>query len=119
MIDVIEGLLSGNSLYPSAFARAKIFWDEFFATHADDGDRDLQKAIEDAQVSFQWAVEEVGLRSPFAKEIMAVTCIGSLYQDGFADLALAERAVRAMTTSKSLSMGIPNSAEEVRQLYDL
>uniref|UniRef100_UPI0035CA2FB1 hypothetical protein n=1 Tax=uncultured Sphingomonas sp. TaxID=158754 RepID=UPI0035CA2FB1 len=119
MIDVIEGLLSGNSLYPAAFAKAKIFWDDFFASHADDSDRDLQKAIEDEQMSFQWAVEEVGLTSPFAKEIMAVTCIGSLYEDGFADRALAERAVRAMITSKSLSMGIPSSAEEVRRLYDL
>lgn len=119
MIDVIEGLLIGGSPYPAAFARAKIFWDEFFAEHANDEEGALQRAIEEKQVAFQWAMEETGLNSPLAKGIMAVTCIGSLYQDGFADRALASRVIRAMRSSKSLSGGIPRSAEEVGSLYDL
>lgn len=119
MIDAIEGLMSGSSPYPTAFARAKTFWDAFFATHADDDADDLQRAIEDEQVAFQWAMEDVGLIPPLAKSIMAVTCVGSLYQDGFADRHLAERVVEAMRTSKSLSHGIPTDAEELGRLYDL
>lgn len=119
MIDIIESLLGGNSPYPAAFARAKIFWDDFFATHANDPEPDLQKAIEAQQIKFQWAMEEVGLIPPFAKAIMALTCIGSLYEDGFANPALAERVVRVMGSSKSLSVGIPSSAEEAGRLYNL
>lgn len=78
MIDLKEGLLKGQSVYPAAFVRAKKFWDEFFVAHASDDVETLQKAIEDAQTSFQWAVEEVGLIAPMAKDIMAVTCIDSL-----------------------------------------
>lgn len=50
---------------------------------------------------------------------MAVTCVGSLYNDGFAHPELARRVVRAMSTSRSLSLGIGTSAEEVGRLYDL
>lgn len=119
MIDTIEGLLSGDPAYPAAFRRAKAYWDEFFAAHAQDGDAALQGAIEAAQVPFQWAVEEEGLTPPLAKGIMAVTCVGSLYQDGFADPDLARRVVAAMATSGSLSAGIGASAAEVGRLYDL
>lgn len=119
MIDVIEGLLIGSSPYPAAFERAKTFWGDFFANHASDAEGDLQKAIEDEQIAFQWAMEKVGLIPPLAKSIMAVTCVGSLYEDGFADRDLAERVVRVMRSSTSLSLGIPRSAEEVGRLYDL
>jgi hypothetical protein len=119
MIDVIEGLMSGSSVYPAAFARAKMFWIEFFATHSGDSASDLQDAIEGEQISFQWAMEEVGLLPPLAKQIMAVTCVGSLYEDGFADRELAKRVAQAMITSKSLSLGIASSAEEVARFYDL
>ncbi|MVA12971.1 hypothetical protein GOZ78_23490 [Agrobacterium vitis] len=119
MIDVIESLLAGDSPYPAAFARAKNFWGGFFSTHAADSEPDLQKAIEAQQIKFQWAMEEAGLIPPFAKAIMAITCVGSLYEDGFADRSLAERVVRVMSSSKSLSIGIPSSAEEVGRLYDL
>jgi hypothetical protein len=119
MIDVIEGLLKGDAIYPAAFKRAKAFWDEFFAEHANDPEDRLQYAIEGSQIPFQWAMEETGLVAPLAKDIMAVTCVGSLYNDGFADPELARRVVRAMSTSRSLSLGIGSSAEEVGRLYDL
>lgn len=119
MIDLIEGLLKGASPYPAAFVRAKKFWDEFFAEHASDDAETLQKAIEDEQISFQWAMEEVGLIPPLAKDIMAVTCVGSLYNDGFVDPDLASRVVVAMSTSGSLSSGIPSSAADVGRLYEL
>lgn len=119
MIDVIESLLKGDNTYPAAFKRAKKFWDEFFVGHANDSLTDLQSAIESEQSPFQWAMEEVGLISPLAKDIMAITCVGSLYDDGFTNPALARRVVDAMRTSRSLSMGIGSSAEAVGRLYDL
>ncbi|GGE98152.1 hypothetical protein [Sphingomonas prati] len=119
MIDVFEALLKGDATYPAAFMRAKVFWDEFFAEHSGVGDAELKTAVEGAQIPFQWAMEEVGLTAPFAKGIMAVTCVGSLYDDGFAAPELAARVVEAMRTSRSLSLGIGSSAEEVSRLYQL
>lgn len=119
MIDMIESLMKGEPQYAAALRVAKTFWDEFFAEHAADDASSLQKAIESAQVRFQWALEEVGLIAPFAKSIMALTCIASLYDDGFEDRVLANRVVNALVTSKSLSLGIGSSATEVAALYDL
>jgi len=119
MIDVIEGLLKGDGQYPAAFQRAKIFWDDFFSKHANDSEEQLKSAIEDAQLPFQWEVEKVGLVAPLAKSIMAVTCIGSLYNDGFDDPELARRVVRAMSSSRRLSLGIGSDAIKVGKMYDL
>jgi hypothetical protein len=119
MIDVIEGLLKGDSRYPAAFRLAKVFWDDFFSKHAHDTEEQLKSAIEDAQIPFQWEVEKAGLVAPLAKSVMAVTCIGSLYNDGFDDPELAKRVVRAMSSSRRLSLGIGGDADEVGKMYDL
>ena len=119
MIDMIESLMKGEPQYPAALKAAKVFWDDFFAEHAGDDDEALQAAIDAAQMRFQWAVEKAGLTSPFAKSIMALTCVASMYNDGFEDQGLAKRVIAAMVRSKSLSLGIGSSAKEVAVLYDL
>lgn len=119
MLDMIEALMDGDTKYLFALKEAKVFWAEFFSEHASDDDETLMKAIEAAQTSFQWAVEKSGLTAPFAKGIMALTCIASLYHDGFEDQDLAARAIKAMMDSKMLSTGIGSSAKEVAVLYGL
>ena len=118
VIDIIESLLAGNPEYPAAFRAAKAFWDDFFAVHADDPDDELRTALEGAQIPFQWKVEEVGLIQPFAKQIFLLTCVGSLYNDGFEDEGLPRRVIEAARTS-SMSSEIANAADNVAQMYGL
>jgi hypothetical protein len=119
MIDIFESLMDGKPEYPAAFQAARTFWATFFAEHDHDDNAGLKTAIEDAQTSFQWAMEEVGLIPPFAKSIMALTCVCALYEDGFEDREYAKRVIDAFKSSKSLSLGIGSSAEEVERLYGL
>lgn len=119
MIDLIEALMRGDTVYPRAFAAALPFWQRFYKEHEGASDADLQRAIEEAQIAFQWAVEEVGMLAPHAKSIMAVTAIGTLYNDGFEDEALARRVIAAFLGSSSLSTGVIGAAREVAHLYRL
>ena len=120
LVDVVESLLSGAPEYPKAFAAAKPFWDQFFSEHGEADDQGLQQAIDGAQLKFQWAMEnEAGLVAPFAKSIMALTAIGSLYSDGFEDQFFANRVVRRFIESTSLSLGVKSAAKDVARMYDL
>lgn len=120
MIDVIESLMKGEDAYPRAFATAQRFWGQFYSEHGDAGDTELQKAIESAQMPFQWRLEkEAGLAAPFAKSIMALTAIGALYRDGFEDEKLAKRVVQIFITSSTLSGGVKSAAKEVAAMYGL
>ena len=70
-------------------------------------------------MAFEWALADVGLTRPFAKSLFALTCVGSLYDDGFDDPALAERVLLAISTSRSLSVEIKGAAADVAKLYPL
>lgn len=119
MLDVIESLMNGQTIYPNAFVTARPFWQNFYAQHQRKSDADLQRAIESAQLPFQWEVEKVGLEAPYAKSIMALTAIAALYNDGFEDEVLPRRVLRAFINSKSLSTGVIGAAKEVARLYRL
>ncbi|MGO7955550.1 hypothetical protein [Rhizobium leguminosarum] len=120
MIDIVESLLNGEAKFPAAFKAAKSYWDSFFSEHEDDDDRQLAIALDQAQGSFQWAMEDVGLEKPFAKSIMALTCIGSLYRDGFEDRAdLAQRLASIFVNSRDLSLSARGPATQVAALYSL
>ncbi len=121
IVDVIESMMAGSDEYPRAFRSAQAFWSEFFEEHAEDDAAALSDAIDEAQMPFQWRMEEeAGLSAPFAKTIMALTAIGSLYQDGFDDNRdLAGRVIAAFVGSSSLSSDVKTSASDVARLYDL
>jgi hypothetical protein len=119
MINAIESVLRGDPTYPAAFKRANRFWREFFAQRAGEADDALQRAIESAQKRFQQAMAESGLAARQADEIMAMSCLGALYDDGFANPELARRVVNTIRTSNVLSPCIRRSINEARQIFDL
>lgn len=121
LVDVIESMMLAKDEYPKAFKSAPAFWSSFFEKHSDDDDAELAEAIDDAQIDFQWRMEEdAGLVPPFAKAIMALTAIASLYHDGFEDnRGLAERVIAAFIGSSSLSIDVKTAARDVAQMYSL
>ena len=119
LLDVFESLLKGERKYPAAFQQAKLFWTSFFDQHAANSDSDLADALDKAQMAFQWKMEEVGLEKPLAKDLMALTCIGSLYNDGFDDRSLAVRVINILENNRSISLSVRGPATEVKALYGL
>ncbi len=119
MIDMIESIMKGENQYPEALKLSKVFWDKFFEKHADDDEASLQKAIDESQTDFQWAVEKAGLKPPFAKSILVLTCIASLYNDGFENPEFAKRVLKAVKTSTTLSIEVKGSAKHVEAFYSL
>ncbi len=120
MIDVIESLMKGEHEYPRAFAAALPFWQTFYSEHENADDDALQHAIDNAQLRFQWEMEEkAGLTPPFAKSIMALTAVGALYKDGFEDEAFARRVLDRFVGSTSLSVDVKSAAREAARLYSL
>lgn len=120
MLDIIESLMKGENSYPRAFAAAQAFWADFYAQHQGDDDRALRKAIDHAQIQFQWEMEnKAGLTPPFAKGIMPLTAIGALYRDGFEDPDFAKRVVQAFVSSTTLSLEVKSEAEKAAKMYFL
>lgn len=121
LVDVIESMMLGRDEYPKAFKSAQDFWAEFFDEHAEDDAADLAEAVDHAQTDFVWRIEsDAGLVPPFAKSIMALTAIGSLYRAGFEDNRdLAERVIEAFVGSSSLSIDVKAAARDVAQMYSL
>jgi len=120
LVDVVESLMKGEGDYPKAFVAAQQFWESFYVENGDASDAELQRAIDDAQMPFQWKLEkEAGLLAPFAKSIMALTAIGALYRDGFEDEGFAKRVLRCFRTSTTLSGGVKSAAKDVAEMYSL
>lgn len=121
IVDVIESMMGGSDEYPRAFRSAQAFWTEFFEEHAEDDGAALAEGIDCAQMPFLRQMrKDADLSAPFAKSIMALTAIGSLYNDGFEDNRdLAERAIAAFVGSSSLSGGVKSAAADVARFYDL
>lgn len=100
MISVFARLLSGDAAVVSIFASAKGFWVDFFHEHGTCSQEELARLLSNAQTRFyrQVAPEDYA----FAKEIMALTAIGTLYEetDGFDENeGLARRLISAFRES--------------------
>lgn len=100
MITVIKKLLDGDTsrLLPQ-FTRAKAFWEKFLKVHWDDDIETLAKALSDAQTTFE--IECFNNDRGTAKSVMALTCLGTLYdeQGGFSNRSYAQRLVKAFEAS--------------------
>lgn len=115
MISVIAALLHGDQGMAAKFAKAKMFWDEFFEEHAEDDIDGLAHALSNAQAE----CEEIMGGRDLGKSTMPYTCLGSLYDDtlGFEDnRKLAERIVRAFDRSMC-SLEVKSAAEQAKSLY--
>ena len=93
-------LLAGDADIPGQFARAKSFWDAFFIEHGHKPAAELAKVLTSTQSRFY--TEVVPDDYQFAKLIMPLTAIGSLYDrdSGFSEKnALACKLVAAFEQS--------------------
>jgi hypothetical protein len=94
-------LLAGDAGIPGQFAAAKFFWDAFFIEHGDKPEAELAKVLTVTQSLFYTKVAPGDY--DFAKLIMPLTAIGSLYDAGTGfqgdNLALAWKVVRAFEQS--------------------
>jgi hypothetical protein len=119
MISVIGALLDGDAQIAANFKKAKEFWVEFFKEHRGDSLDDLRKAIGDSQWGFEQAL---GNKSAFAKEIMPLTALGTLYSQtyGFDDREeFAQRVVQAFKGS-AVSVEVQGAAlRRVVAIYGL
>lgn len=96
MSTVIERLMSGDKDIVRQCVATKSYWDEFFRGKKNLSISELAKALEMALFSFK---KIFGDDYPFAKEMMPLTCLGSLYNDGFEDKSFVEKVVRAFERS--------------------
>ena len=121
MITVISRLMGGDGDVARQFRQAKEFWDGFFRDHALDTVADLATALGSAQYRYENLCD---WDRAFAKETMATTALGSLYNDvdGFGDnQELAERVVRAFAgsgVSIEVKGGYLRDAAEIYGLAD-
>ena len=120
MLTMISRLLAGDQRIPEQFAQARRFWNDFFDEHAGELEPILAESLGKAQSSFYRTVAPNDYA--FAKAIMALTAIGSLYDDanGFGEkLDLAQKVVRSFKRS-SVSVEVKGAyLRETVALYDL
>lgn len=119
MISVVDHLLHGNERIASQFQSANIFWKDFFEGHKDWSEDELANELGDVQIMFEW--ECFGGDRALGKEVMALTCIGSLYDasEGFSDRAFAKNMVRAFRKSM-VSIEVKGiHLDKVEEMYDL
>ena len=98
---IFSRLLVGDADIASQFAAAKPFWDEFFIEHGDKSEAELADVLTITQSRFYTKVAPGDY--DFAKLIMPLTAIDSLYDAGTGfqgdNLALAWKVVRAFEQS--------------------
>jgi hypothetical protein len=126
MLSLVERLLNGNDpKLPGQLAGTKEFWLEFFEKHKNSSEATLAKALGDAQVPYEWLFGPDRSR-PFAKEMMPVTCLGTLYaestdweKDKPKDKPFAQKVVRAFRKSL-VSVEIKGSyLDDTAKMFDL
>jgi|SRR5882672_1716685 len=105
MQSVIKALLEGDPRVASHFKAAKRFWKKFFDENRDASETELRERIGAAQFAFEQAVGKGG----FAKEIMPLTALGTLYSEDNGFEEIAERVLRAFKGS-SVSMEVQGGA---------
>jgi len=96
MSTVIERLMDGDQKIVQQCVAAKKYWEAFFKENPGLSTEQLAQKLDWALFSFK---RLFGDDYPFAKEMMPVTCLGALYNDGFEDEALAMRVVAAFEQS--------------------
>ncbi len=101
------------------FRKARQFWTKFYKDHRKDDAAALAEALTYAQSSYESAVG--GSRSS-AKDTMAVTCIGALYDPQYGwgprRRRFAARLAKAFNKS-SVSLEIKFGALEAARMYNL
>ena len=119
MIPAIDRLSAGDTSVVDAFVKAREFWKVFFEAHKQENVEDLANSLSNAQAAFEHLLD---LDRYLAKSIMAVTCLGALYDDvnGFGNNGdLAHRIVDAFRKS-SVSLEVKFSALDCAEtLYHL
>ena len=120
MHTVIHRLLRPGGLEVARkFRKARTFWEAFHKLHRASDVHSLAVALTGAQHGYETLM---AFDRSFAKETMAFTCIGALYdyRRGWlrGRLAYAERIIRAFALS-STAMEVKAAARSAAQLYGL
>src|SRR5437879_3794086 len=108
MQDLILRLIEGDKQLAIQFTEAKEIWDEFLETYGHLSTAELAEKMTLRQSTLESPFE--GDR-PFAKEMLPLTCLASLWSreaDGYADPAFAKKVVNAIETS-SMSHEVKNA----------
>jgi hypothetical protein len=99
MIETITKLSKGDQSVAAGFKKAKQFWEKFFEVHRNDSVKDLARALGNEQSAFENLLD---WSRAFAKEVMPITCLASLYDEraGFEDnRSIAVKVVKAFQQS--------------------
>ena len=99
MLETISKLTKGDRSVADKFKKAKSFWDVFFEKHRSDSVTQMADALGREQSTFENLLD---WDRAFAKEVMPITCLASLYDEykGFEDnRSLAIKAVKAFSES--------------------
>ena len=100
MFWAIRDFMNGDQQTPEAFVAAGKFWDDFFQDKREWSVEQFRDWFSKFQVRYEFALP--GDDRPLKKRIMALTCLGSLFEKGdeFGDNRdLAVKAAKALLTS--------------------
>jgi predicted HicB family RNase H-like nuclease len=97
---LVQKLLDGDKKLAVLFQNAKTFWKDFFKKNSQRPVAAIAKGLGLEQHAFEAIFEEDYGRN-FAKEMMPLTCLGSLYDEhvGFENRQLAKKVVEAFRES--------------------
>jgi hypothetical protein len=94
--DLILRLIEGDKRLAGQFSEAKKVWDEFLEAHGHLSTAELAKKMTLRQSTLESAFD--GDR-PFAKEMLPLTCLASLWsreEDGYANPSFATKVTNAI-----------------------
>jgi hypothetical protein len=121
METIIFRLLARDPDILDQFANAKYFWDKFFTEHRNKSEADLAKVLTITQARFHTEIAPSDYQ--FAKQIMPLTAIGSLYKEGDDfqndDHALARKVIKAFEQSYASVETKGSYLESARAVYGL
>ena len=121
MLTAMQRLLDGDQEFTANCRKARDFWKEFLATRENSSVAQLAEDLGRIQSRYE---RETFEERTLAKEMMALTCIGSLYDEveDWSDEARKELAIRVAKAFLSSSLSVEakgSNALEAIRLYFL
>jgi hypothetical protein len=119
MIELVQRLLSGDANVPRQMEEARRFWTAFFEEHGAKPAAEIGRELNLAQSRFNTIF---GGNWPFAKEMMPVTCLGTIYgaddemDEGRRELA---RKMIAVMGTDAVSVEVHGYVREAAALFGL
>ncbi len=97
MITLVTKLMKGGARLAAQFSRTKDFWDQFFVENSHLSVEQLAQSLGAKYEAFQHQCFDG--ETVLAKEAMPLTCIASLYDNGFRDPDLARKMIASFRQS--------------------